>query len=52
MIIKDIKQFKPRKKYVIYGVFMNHILTYKQMKKIMTEKEIQILIEKEKIVEF
>jgi hypothetical protein len=52
MIIKNIKQFKPRKKYVIYGVFMNHIMTYKQMQEIMTEEEIQMLIKNEKIVEF
>ena len=51
MIITSIEDFKPRKKYKIYGKFINHTMTYKQMQKILTEKEIQKLIDDGKIVE-
>lgn len=51
MIITSITEFKPRKKYVIYDKFMNHTMTYKQMQKILTEEEIQKLIDDRKIIE-
>ena len=52
MVIKDISDFKPRKKYIIYGDFMNYIMTFKQIEKCFTIKEIQQLIKDGKIVKY
>lgn len=52
MIINSTKDFKPYKKYKIYGEDMNNILTYKQMQKIWTEEEIETLIKSGKVAEF
>lgn len=52
MIINSAKDFKPYKKYIIYGEDMNNILTYKQMQKIWTEEEIETLIKSGKVAEF
>lgn len=51
MLITKISDFKPYKKYIIYDTFSNHIMTYRQMQKIMTEKEIQKLIDNGKVSE-